>query len=276
LNYTGTTGFALGIQYGKGSEIDHLKILGKFISPQNTGIDYYNIPMEEYGINTGTSGLVIDYDGSLNTGGSTGLSIHDMWITGFEILYSISPNAVTYNADILIFENIRCGNGRVGFQTGQAQEKGNMIRGIYSWDNIHTLIRIGQAGKAQAGNYTIDGGNIAGGCIRLFDIRESGWFASSISNIFSESIGSIGSITAGSSQNELPTAIKSCIFDFAYKSQAGTQRLLYCNSYYIKFQDCIFRYYGEKDELNMHGWGTFENCWFSGAINNPYNGFLFK
>ena len=217
---------------------------------------------------------MIDWDGSRNLGGSTGCKIHDIFVTNFGTLYSISPNGVTYNADILLFEDIRFGDGRVGFETGQAQEKGNIIRGIYSWGAIHTLISIGQVGKRQAGNYTIDGGNIAGGCIRLFNIREAGWYPTSISNLFSESLVMIGSISCGDSQNNIPTKITSCIFHFV---QAGAQNLLTVNSPFINFDNCLFRYYdGSKSPLKMYGYATFQNCSFSGLIDNPLNGFIFK
>ena len=155
-------------------------------------------------------------------------------------------------------------------------EKGNSIHGIYSWGSIHTLISIGQSGKYQAGNYTIDGGNIAGKCIRLFDIQEAGWYPTSISNIFSESIATVGSIRSGDSNNQIPTKISNSIFHFAPVSEAGTQKLLYCNSTFIKFEDCLFRYYGNNDPLVMEGWATFENCSFSGPIVNVYNGFVIK
>ncbi|MEP7110349.1 MAG: hypothetical protein ABI760_20305 [Ferruginibacter sp.] len=276
LIYNNDSGFALGIQLGKGAEIDHLKIMGKFLPPETTGIPYYNTPLASYGVNLGNYGLVIDYDGTNGVSGSTGVKVHDMWVSNFDILYSVSPNGVTSNGDILKFENIRCGDGRIGFQSNQAQEKGNSIQGIYSWGSIHTLISIGQSGKYQAGNYTIDGGNIAGKCIRLFDIREAGWYPSYISNIFSESIASIGSIQCGDSNNQLPTKISSSTFHFAGVSEAGVQNLVYCNSTFIKFEDCLFRYYGNEGPLIMTGWATFENCFFSGPIQNVNNGFVFK
>lgn len=275
LTYEGLTGFALGIQVGKGTEIDHLKIEGQFLAPTTNGADYYNTPLESFGTNTGNSGIVIDFDGSKGGSGSTGIKVHDTWVTNFEVLYSVSPNGVTYNADILVFENIRCGVGRIGFQSGQAQEKGNIIRGIYSWERIHTLVSIGQSGKYQAGHYTIDGGNIAGACIRLFDIRQSGWYPTSISNIFAESLATIGNISAGDSQNKLPTSISKSVFHFLYAASIGSHVLLSVNHHSIKFDDCLFRYYGSQEPMRMNGWGTFQNCSFSGPVVNIYNGFTY-
>lgn len=266
LRFTASDGFALGLQLNKGTEINNLAIDGKFKSPNGKDMEYYNIPFEKYKDANGRcsdnySGIVIDYDGSKNSGGSTGVKIHDVTVSNFSIDYSVSPNGKTFNADILIFENIKCGDARVGFASGQAQEKGNVIRGIYSWGSIHTLISIGKFGKAQAGNYTIDGGNIAGRCIRLFDISQSGWYASSVSNLYSESLGSIGSIMSG-----IPFAVNNCTFHFRFSEDIGKQTLFNSNTDKTKFTNCIFRYYGSKEPMKMAGVATFDNCIFSGAV----------
>lgn len=178
----------------------------------------------------------------------------------FCIDFSISPNGVTFNADILIFENIHCGDARIGFANGQAQEKGNVIRGIYSWGRIHTLYSAGKLGKSQAGSYTIDGGNIAGSCIRLFDISQAGWYTTSISNLFAESIASIGSILT-----QIPANISNCTFHFGVPSVIGRQTLLCTNNEKIVFNSCIFRYYGLKDPMKFIGNATCNNCYFSGT-----------
>ncbi len=266
LNYTSTGGFAIGLQLNKGTEINNLAITGQFKSPGGKDSVYFNTPYEKYNDANGKCGnyyfgIVIDYDGSKNAGGSTGVKIHDVSVSNFTIDYMISPNGKTFNADILIFENIKCGDAKVGFASGQAQEKGNIIRGIYSWGSIHTLISIGHFGKYQAGNYTIDGGNVAGRCIRLFDISQSGWFATSISNLYSESIATIGNIST-----QIPASITNCNFDFAYPEQVGRQTLFYTNNDKTKFSNCMFRYYGSTHEMKFSGAGTFDNCLFSGAV----------
>ncbi len=92
--------------------------------------------------------MVIDYDGSKNRGGSTGVQLHDLNVGNFAIDYAISPNGVTVNADIIIMENIRCGDARLGISAGQAQEKGNVIRGLYSWGRIHTVFATNMYRKA--------------------------------------------------------------------------------------------------------------------------------
>jgi len=264
LKYTGTDSFALGLQLNKGTEVNNLIITGQFKAPAVPDSIYYNLALEKYTDANGKcgtqyAGIVIDYDGSKNSGGSTGIKIHDVNVGNFSIDYLVSPNGVTFNADILVFENIRCGDARIGFANGQAQEKGNVIRGIYSWGSIHTLYTAGKSGKWQAGSYTIDGGNIAGRCIRLFDISQAGWYSTNISNLFAESLGSVGSILT-----QIPLNINNCTFHFAPPSAIGRQTLLYTNNEKIAFNNCIFRYYGHKDPMKLVGRVTFNNCFFSG------------
>ena len=269
LHYSGND-FALGGQRLKGAEIDHLTFTGNFHAPSLNGPAYYSIPFDKFidpKVSPNLMGLVIDYDGSKNRGGSTAVQLHDLNVGNFAIDYAISPNGVTVNADIILMENIRCGDARLGISAGQAQEKGNIIRGLYSWGRIHTVFATNMFGKHEAGNYTIDGGNIAGMPIRLIYNPESGWFPTHISNLFCESLGSIGTITAGDSKNDLPTTINNCVFDFAYKSQAGDQTLFTSNSTFIRFNNCLFRYYGNYgDTLLFRGMATFDNCSFSGPV----------
>jgi len=270
LHYSGNV-FALGGQVMKGAEIDHLTITGNFHSPAINGPAYYSIPYEAYNdpsVGHDLAGIVIDYDGSKNEGGSTGVKLHDLNVSNFAVDYLISPNGHTYNADVIIMENIRCGDARLGISAGQAQEKGNVIRGLYSWGRIHTLFATNIYGKHQAGQYTIDGGNIAGFPIRLIYNPESGWYPTSISNLFCESLGSIGMITGGDSKNNMPTSISNCVFNFAIQSNAGIQTLLTSNTTFIKFNNCLFRYYGRySDTLHFAGAATFDNCSFSGPLS---------
>lgn len=264
LEYTGTSGFALGLQLNKGSEINNLILKGQFKAPAGNDSTYYNIPFDKYKDANGIcddlyAGIVIDYDGTKNSGGSTGLKLHDLSVGNFTINYLISPNGKTFNADILLFENIRCGDAKVGFANGQAQEKGNVIRGIYSWGSVHTLFSSGRYGKKQAGSYTIDGGNIAGRCIRLFDLTQAGWYNTNISNIYAESIASVGHVST-----QIPVSISNSTFHFVYSSVIGKQTLFSCNSEKVAFTNCIFRYYGRKDPMLIRGNCTFTNCHFSG------------
>ena len=268
LHYSGND-FALGGQVLKGAEIDHLTITGNFHSPNINGAAYYSIPFSDYidpTVGQNLTGIKIDYDGTKNTGGSTGVKLHDLNVGNFAIDYAISPNGVTFNADIIIMENIRWGC-KAGYIVGQAQEKGNVIRGLYSWGRIHTIFATNIYGKNQAGNYTIDGGNIAGFPIRLIYNRESGWYPTSISNLFCESLGSIGTITAGDSKNNMPTSISNCVFNFAIHLLPVAKHYLrltvHLLNLIIVYSGTMARY---SDTLHFAGIATFDNCSFSGPV----------
>jgi hypothetical protein len=138
---------------------------------------------------------------------------------------------------------------------------------------MHTLISIGRAGKAQAGHYTFDGANIAGECIRLFDINQQGWYTSSISNFFAESIWTLGNLATGDSRNLPPLPIRNSTFHFAITGNDRT--LLTSNTTAVKFDDCIFRYYGSQDPMSFNGVAMYSECFFSGTIKNPTIGSVF-
>lgn len=260
LTYTSNTGFAVGFQLAKGGSIHHLQIKGNYIPPAHVDASYYTTA---FPVRAGYNGLVIDWDGSHNTSGSTALSVYDIMVDGFDVLYAVSPNGVTFNADVLSFTNIRCGHGRIGFQSGQAQEKGNQINNIVSWGNLHTLISIGHSSKYQAGQYIIRNGNIAGNCVQLFDVSLSGWNGFAVHGLFAEGIARIGTIYAFTTATLLPVDLQNLYIRFALKASAGSQTLLTSNSVRIKITNSILWYYGTIGEtMSFVGPMTFENCDF--------------
>jgi hypothetical protein len=270
LTYNGTTGYAFGIQRAKGGSIHNLRFKGQFVSPLNNGKSYFNLNDTAFKdasgrTRRGYSGIVIDPDGGRGAGGSTGLKIYDTQVDGFDILYNVSPNGVTYNADVLVFRDIRCGNGRIGFQSGQAQEKGNTITNIVAWDNLHTLVSIGNAGKVQAGSYTITGGNIAGGVIRLFDVRISGWNPFYVNGLTAESIATLGTVYSGDSRYAPHCVLNDLRIRFALPSQVGKQVLLTANPN-VRLTNSTLWYYGlPGEEMWFSGKPGFEKCSFSGS-----------
>jgi hypothetical protein len=267
LTYTGNS-FAIGYQMAKGGSISRLRIIGTYVPPAYTGASYYSTP---FPVKSGHSGIVIDYDGSKNNGGSTALKVHDIWVDSFDVLYNVSPNGVTFNADCLSFTNIRCGSGRIGFQSGQAQEKGNIINNIVSWSNLHTLISIGKSGKYQAGQYIVRNGNVAGACVQLFDVSCAGWNSFAVDGLTVESIARIGTIHAVTSAYAPSVNLDKLYVRFALKSQAGIQTLLSCNSGTVRISNSNLWYYGTSGEvMKFEGPMTFDNCNFglSTWINN--------
>jgi hypothetical protein len=276
LTYTGNY-YALGIQYGKGVVVEGIAIKGNYIAPANNGVNYYNTDFPVKGYH---AGIMIDYDGSRNTGGSTGIQIKNCWVDGFDVCYDISPNGVTFNADIITLQDIRVGNCRIGVRSGQAQEKGNEINNIVAWDNCQVLIQIGKSGKYQAGQYIVRNGNVAGNVVQLFDVSLSGWNGFAVDGLYAESIARVGTIYAWTSSHMIPVSLDKLYISFALKSQAGEQVLLTSNSPRVKISNSNLWYYGTSGEtMSYSGFMTFENCDFGlsswsnpEALNISYNG----
>lgn len=268
LTYTGNE-FAFGVQVAKGGSIRNLCIRGNYQAPAKNDASYYNTP---FSVRSGYNGIVIDYDGSKNTSGSSGYTIENTWVDGFDVLYSISPNTVTYNGDMIRLNHIRCGNGRIGVQSNQGQEKGNEINYIASWGSIHTLIQIGKSGKFQAGQYVVRGGNIAGSCVELFDISLAGWNGFSVDGLFAESLGRIGTILAVTSSYMPAVSLDKLYIRFALKPDAGSQMLLSTNSPNLKISNSNLWYYGPSgDVMNFSGPAVFENCDFGLSTTTTIN-----
>lgn len=269
LNFTLTGGSAFNLQYNKGSEVDHISLTGKWKAPGGNDSTYYNLTEANYKDASGNNigdfhrGFCIDGDAPpFGTSGSTGNSIHDIYIGGFARAISMSENGVTYNNDIEIFNNIHFGDCKYGFVCTQAQEKGNVVRGLYSWGSVYSLINIGTQGKAQAGNYTFDGGNVAGRCINLLNVNQGAWFSSSLKNFFCESIKSIGNIFTS-----IPFVIETSHFDFKFPSQIGQRIVLNNNSAQTQIRDCTLRFYnGQPGEIWVHS----PSATLTGNNNNFY------
>jgi len=275
--FQNTSGYGIATQLAKGGSIHNLRIDGKFKSPVKVDSNYYKITRDNYNDVSGNNcakynnykGLVIDYNVNYTSSksGSSGLKVYDMYVHGFDILYAVSLNGSTDNADVIMFRDIQLGDGRIGFAGGQAQEKGNVITNIVAWGSLHTLFNFGDFGKTQTGGYTIYGGNVAGAVIQLFEIQQKGWFGSNFYNLYAESIGRLGIVTGGDQYMKTPTTFTGCNFDFALKSEAGEQSMLQSSNNSIVFNSCRFRYYGPySDVLNFsQAKATFINC----DIPNP-------
>lgn len=173
LKYNATTGAAINLQVNKGTELNNLDFSGQFISPSGPDNVYYNITFDQFTDAKGKckdsrytpySGIAVDNLANPNNSqqGSTGIKVHDIYVGNFVVDVCVSPNGTTRNAEILLFENIHLGDAKVGFATGQAQEKDNVIRQVFSWGRLHTLFVTGVYGARQPGSWYIDGGNITG------------------------------------------------------------------------------------------------------------------
>lgn len=265
LRYTGLSSSALNFQLNKGSQVESLKIVGEWKSPISDDATYFPRNEDTYkdisGKNIGKNlyGITIDGKVPLNgsRSGSTGISFEDITVTNFAILISLSPNAITANDDIMRFKDTHLGDGFIGIQNNQAQEKDIRFDGIYAWGNLYCLISIGKSGKYQAGDYAFSNANIAGRVIKVFDISASGWYSTHIDNFYVESIREIGTINT-----QVPITISNSTFHLNYNIDKK-RIVLWGNSPLIKISSSIVGYYdGSGSDVWVSGQMTFENCDF--------------
>lgn len=271
INYLNTGNFAIGIQMGKGVILEGLSIQGKFKPPTTTGETYYNTSYGDYMDTSCTeymSGIIVDPYANQNgsTSGSTGILFKDMSVSGFTTLFKISP-AGTANAEEIIADRVNFGDGRVGWLSGQPQEKQNVIRNSMVWGRLFVFFK----NYYQSGNYHIHDINIAGGVVQIFDINQSGWFPTKIDNIYAESIGRVGRLYTGA----MNLAVENSVFQFAYKADAGNQYLVTSNSLNVTFRNCDFRYFGQTYSMAFSGVAAYDRCTFSGEFTNQSTGSVF-
>ena len=263
--YTGNDD-AVKLQLNKGSIISNLVIEGKWVAPGGSDSAYFNLSEAAY-VNQGTNGngtgLRIDpfYDGT--NSGSTGCTFHDLYIKNFQYLIKISNGGGTQNGEIMTFRDIQLGDGKYGVVSSQTQEKMNTFTGVHSWGGLYTLFKISGA------NYYITNVNVAGYCVQLFDINQTGWFPVGISNVYAEHFARLGNV-----QSYLPLSISNSLFDFAYQEQAGVQTLLSNSGNVVKFDNCTLRYYGAPSQVLYLGTATFDNCIFSGTFSGDNGVFI--
>jgi hypothetical protein len=287
--------FAIGIQDGKGCKVRKLKLVGTFKAPPyNDPVKFFHTRFEDFtdGVSRDSryspyAGIVIDpfttkahdplpsdggYPGltsyygksnSLSTqSGSTGTELEELHITHFVVGICSSPNGLTRNAEISIFNKIQFSDCKLCISGGQDQEKANVISNIYCWGGAHTIFATGLYGTVrQAGNWNIDHANIAGAVVRFIYNDQHGYFSTHISHVFAENLGTWGVLNS-----ELAADISDCMIDFTYQHVGGEQTLLTSWGENIVYRSCTFRYYGEKTPLHMEGNCVFDHCFFSGPV----------
>ncbi|MEO6670123.1 MAG: hypothetical protein ABIN36_11645 [Ferruginibacter sp.] len=286
--------FAIGIQRGKGCKIRKLRITGQFQPPKTaTTIEFYNIDFKDFTDKVSRdnryspySAIVIDpftnvpnakedsssyypglhkyygTNGRSSQSGSTATEIEEVSITGFVVGICSAPNGKTRNAEITMINKVQFANCKLCISGGQDQEKDNTISNIYCWGGTHTVFATGQYGAGRmAGNWIISNVNIAGNVSRFIYNQQHGYFATHISHVYAETLGTWGTINS-----ELASEISGCTVDFAYQSIAGKQTLITSWGKNIVYRGCNFRYYGEKTPLTIEGDCVFDHCYFSGPV----------
>lgn len=242
LTFTGK-GMGIGFQMMKGGSVKGLWFVGNYLPPEQTDICFFTTiwPSAFH------PGIVIDYDGTRNVGGSSAFKVLDCMVSNYDVAYDVSPNGVTFNADMLYFDYIGINDCRIGIRSGQAQEKGNVINYVKSWGKLNTLIQIGNSGKYQAGQYTINNGNIAGWCVQLFDVQLSGWNSFHVKGLYGEGVGRIGNIYSATSQHTIPAEITVDI-RLVPKATSNISSIINANNNRITFRNCTIWYYGYTDQ----------------------------
>ncbi|MEO8770582.1 MAG: hypothetical protein ABI402_10870 [Ferruginibacter sp.] len=286
--------FAIGIQRGKGCKVRKLRITGQFKPPAPaTQMEYYNIEFKDFTDKlcrdnrfSPYSAIVIDpftnvpnskedtsnyypglhkyygSNGRSRQSGSTATEIEEVSISGFVVGICSSPNGITRNAEITIINKVQFANCKLCVSGGQDQEKDNIISNAYCWGGTHTFFSTGLYGAGRmAGNWIIDNVNIAGNVIRFIYNPQHGYFATHISHVYAETLGTWGTI-----DSELASEIAGCTVDFAPQSVAGKQTLITSWGNNVVYRGCNFRYYGENTALTIEGNCVFDHCYFSGPV----------
>jgi len=278
--------FAIGIQLGKGNRISRLKIIGGFKPPFRDKYSFYRSTFEEFKDPTCRdsdfspySGIVIDpfsnsasqvpedggypgyrswYRGNGASSGSTGISIEDVFISGFVVGLCSAPNSFTRNAELTLINKIQFSNMKLCISGSQDQEKDNVVTNLGCWGVTHTVFGTGLYGAHTPGNWYVENCNIAGYVNRLVFNNQAGYFASHFRNIFSESLGCFGMIFSNQS-----TTVESSELGFAYYNhEAGqyTNPQIDCSG--VTFLGCNIRMYGTFLPVTIHGSSTYIGCSF--------------
>jgi hypothetical protein len=206
------------VQGGKGVSISHLKLIGPWNYQFKDPYTFYNSSLKDMPDNgcqnTGNApnaAIVIDpvgpkkpavpyhgldsaYRGGRN--GSTGIQIHDIFISGWIVGMITSPNGVTQNADLIHASNIQLQNVKIGFAGCQDQEKMNEIDHVEAWGVTHTIFCTGAYGAGSIGNWHLHHLNIAGWVNQFAYNIQSGYFPSYFDHIFAETLGKLGNISS--------------------------------------------------------------------------------
>ena len=278
--------FGIGLHQTKGASIKRIKLwgawnytfpdaytfyntsLGAFtdgVCRDETYSPYAGIVIDPFGPSVpadgGYPGLSAYYYGS--DGGSTGVTLEDVFITNFVIGYITSPNGQTFNAELMRAEKIQFSNMKICIAGCQSQEKMNVFRHLGIWGVCHTIFLAGTGGGAayganSAGNWYVEDVNLAGYNNQFVYLNSQGYFPSYFKNIYAESLGQFGTINT-----QVGGTVESSNFDFANYEDAGSyQTQIEAN---ISFIGCNLRMYGTGRPVTIlnSSWGPyFNSCSF--------------
>ena len=130
------------------------------------------------------------------------------------------------------------------------------------WYYTHTVFDNASYGGGPRGTaFYVDGANIAGTVIRIFNIWNGGYYDCHATKIFAESILSVGTIDGALSSN-----ISDSCFDILVAGDPYANTPTYDNHGYFRnvhLKGCTFRRYGTFSRLHFYAHeSTFETCYF--------------
>ena len=200
-------------------------------------------------------------------GGCSGLTIKDVSIRNFVLCFGASISGTSANSENVQLETVEFREAIVGYSSGQDQEKENSVKHLTCWWPIHTVFDNVSYGAGNGILPDIDGVNIAGYCIRAFNINTSGYYSAKAKNIFAESILQVGRL-----QGLMNIQISDCQFDLMSNIDWPRPEWVLSASN-TKFTNCTIREYsGENIRCSIIANNTtFDNCSFSGTpilLNN--------
>jgi hypothetical protein len=224
-----TDGFAIGIQLGRGVQIENLNFLGRYTFPlsmtnKNIGTTLYS----EW--NNGSvhdtryapySGIAIDpfcdsndlkaadgynflrneYLPGTGRGGTSGVEIRQCAIHQFAVGIAMTPNPLTANDEMINIIDCDVEDVKVAIAIGQDQSKEIHIDRFKCWGSAHTILDGLHYGRGTGGgSVMINGMNIAGNVNQLFELVADR-FPLSAKDIYSESLFRIGLVGSGAGAN---------------------------------------------------------------------------
>jgi hypothetical protein len=239
--------FSLGIQAGKGSTINNIKIESGFVPPTvTTAYSFYTQNISSYtdGVSRDSQysphcGIVVDpfgpsvpsdggypgtdaygnnwstyYRGSSN--GSTGVELENVFCYGYVVGLITSPSGGTVNAELLYARGLQFANYKWCVSGCQTQEKGNVVEFCQAWGEGYGIWTNNSYGNQAAGNWTLRYWNIAGYNVLFGSHNDSGYTPCFFQNIVAESIGSMGTM-----KTDQGSSFSDCQWNFVPYGSAG-------------------------------------------------------
>lgn len=290
IGFLNVNEFAFNFQNCRASEISGLIISGQYHCPVNFTpdgkmfyrtkfTDFYDgvCRTDRYSPHVGICTDALRGNGSAPPGGGysrfasqyttvtgsgcSGLTVTDVSIRNFVVAFAASVGGGSPNSENIQLETVEFRENIVGYSSGQSQEKENSVKHLTSWWPQHTVFDNLNFGAGSGVCPNIDGVNIAGYCIRAFNINNSGYYLTSINNVFAESILQVGNLWG-----QMNIWMGNSTFDLLSNIDwPKPEWVINCNSTTI--ENCTIRYYsGAHERWPMAAFNTeFIGCTFGGV-----------